>query len=223
MNDRIIDRIRKCLALTTSDQPGEAANATAMVQKLLFRYKLTMADIETDEEEGPIGEQTVDLNNRRIEGHWKGNLIYAIARYNFCRVILSYDLHRAFVIGSKNEVEAVQEIYQWVVEQLIKEERIAWDRSCRRPLFRRSFFTGAVSEINNRLYRQWESLRKETAASTALVVSSEGALTEYVERQYGELRKGKHNGSSGSIRGYLAGRAAGARIELNSPRKLVVG
>lgn len=219
-NEQIIDRIRKCLALTESPYPGEAANAAAMVQKLLFQHKLTMEDLDI-EEKGPIGEQTMDLNPRRHEGHWRVKLVYAISKYNFCSMIQSWDSKKAFIIGTKNDIEIVQEIYHYAAEQLSREERLANTR--RNKTFRRSFFTAAVNTIRGRLYEQWDNLEKESEASTALVVNNEEALKGYVEEHFGELRKGRHSGSYGSASGHAAGREAGSRVNIGRRSKQLAG
>lgn len=44
-NIKIVDKIKKLLALATSDNPGEAENALLMARKLMARHKLTDKDI----------------------------------------------------------------------------------------------------------------------------------------------------------------------------------
>lgn len=215
--EKVIDLIRKCLALTTSPNPGEAANATAKVQELLFKHKLTMADIDI-KEEGPVQDDALDLNPQRHEGKWRAQLSYTLAKYNFCSMILAWHGKTAYIVGTKDDIEVVQEIYHWVVEQPIEEEKTAWKtlpHFDRRKTFRRSFFTAAVNSITGRLYEQWQSLRSESQASTALVVSNEEALKSFIDEHYGELRKGRRAGSYGSVSGYYAGREAGSRVSLS--------
>jgi hypothetical protein len=49
-NDRLLERVRKLLALTEARgaTPEEAANAAAKVQAILFEHNLTLAQVERD-------------------------------------------------------------------------------------------------------------------------------------------------------------------------------
>lgn len=48
--EKIIERVRKLLALATSSNEHEAALAAAHAQRLLAEHNLAMADIETQRE-----------------------------------------------------------------------------------------------------------------------------------------------------------------------------
>lgn len=227
----IISLIQKCLALTHSDKPGEAANAAAKAQELLFKYHLDMAEVEASEpgEDSLINEESYNLNPRAHEGKWRLSLINHIARHNFCKVLWGYKGRYATIIGTKIDVEAVKEIYLWVAEQLVEMEPSYWkaaqDVFDRRPTFRRSFFEGAVGEVNHRLYKQRDTSRAESEKSTALIVQSDKDLKDYMEKEYpkGTLRAARMGGSYGSSAGLSAGREAGGKVTISRQPKRLPG
>lgn len=222
--DNIIDLIQKCLALSKSDKPGEAANAMNKAQELLFKYKLTMAEVETAEtkEEGLIGQDYFELGIKPHEGTWRNQLAHHIARYNFCKGIGSWDKKHFYFIGTKTDVEVVRELYLWVVEQLELMANQAWleyfPRYDRRPTFTRSFYQAAVMVIGNRLYEKWNELKVKTETSTALVVQSDKAIKQYVDDKFGTLSKARYSSSS-SHGGYKAGQRAGHQVDLSRKAK----
>lgn len=51
---RISEKIRRLLALSTSENPHEAALAAAKAQELLHRYNLEVSDIKAEQKPGFI-------------------------------------------------------------------------------------------------------------------------------------------------------------------------
>jgi len=222
----IIELIRKCLALSTSSNEHEAARAAAKAQELLFKYNLSMAEIEASadasEEKVKVTKDYTDLKTTKNQGRWKMSLIHKIARHSFCDIISS-GRDRAIIIGQPHNIMAVQELYIWTAVQI---ERLAHE-ACRSycgydriPTFRRSFLESAALTVGNRLYRQWMDSQKESEASTALVVNHKAMVQNYVEQEFPELRMGRAFRGSGSYDGHQAGRAAGERVNLVAQRKL---
>lgn len=49
MNNRVLEKIKKCLRLATSDNPAEAAAGLRQAQKLMAMHGLTQSDLELSE------------------------------------------------------------------------------------------------------------------------------------------------------------------------------
>ena len=73
MNDRIAERIRKCLELANSSNKNEAANAMRMAQKLLQKYNLTEEKVLISE---ILSKQVLNVKIQSYTQH----LIYTVAR-----------------------------------------------------------------------------------------------------------------------------------------------
>src|SRR3954454_9262567 len=81
--DRIVDRVKKLLALSSSQNPHEAALAAAKAQELLFKHNLSLALVEA---ELPGGRHSRYVNDRFDSGgwmDWRRRLLAAVARNNF--------------------------------------------------------------------------------------------------------------------------------------------
>lgn len=221
----ILILIKKCLALSKSDKPGEAAAAMNKAQELLFKYKLTMSEVDTVEsrDEGTIGETPFTLGRKKNEGLWRMRLAHGVARYTFCDAIGDYESRTVYFIGTKTDVEIVKELYTWIVEQLESMSGPAWkiySGPDRRPTFLRSFYQSATMVVSNRLYEKWNELQKETKSSTALVVQNKEALKTFIDKKYSHLRKTRSSGSN-SYGGHAAGAAAGHVVNINRPSKRI--
>ncbi len=66
----VLDRIRKCLALAASPNPGEAETAMAHARKLMEKYGIEKSDLELSE----IGE-TEDIKASHLNSAWMSSLI----------------------------------------------------------------------------------------------------------------------------------------------------
>lgn len=224
--DKVLEAIRRCLALSESSNEHEAASAAAKAQELLFKYNLFMAQVEatadSSEKKTKVGEEIYSVITPKNQGRWKATLISRIARYNFCDLVF-YGKNRVMIIGKPHNILVVQELYLWIVEQMKDiitkacREYTGYDRI---PTFRRSFLESAVMTIGNRLYRQWEESQEESEASTALVVVTGIELADYVAKRFPDLKNARMSRGSGSGDGHQAGREAGERVNLTSQRKL---
>ncbi len=225
-HEQILTVIKKCLALSQSSNEHEAAAAAAKAQELLFKYNLSMAEVETvadsSEEKTKVTKNTIELRTAKNQGRWKVILVDRVARYNFCDVIL-WGKDRIVIIGQPHNIAVVHELYSWTAEQIQKfaaeacKDYIGYDRI---PTFRRSFLESAAHTVANRLYRQWIASQKQSEMSTALVVNHEVMVRNYVEQQFPDLKAGRNHQGSSSSDGHRAGREAGDRVSLTASKKL---
>jgi hypothetical protein len=84
---RILDKLRKILALVNSPEEGEALAAAEMLQKLLTDHNLSMADLEKKgSKAAPVTESGHDLGKAAFK--WKLDLAEVIAEHYFCHGII---------------------------------------------------------------------------------------------------------------------------------------
>ena len=82
--DKILDRVKKLLALSTSSNVNEAANAAAAAQRLMLEHRLTEADV-SDTQEGQMFE--LSMGAVGFASRWKFVLVTAVARAFFCEAV----------------------------------------------------------------------------------------------------------------------------------------
>ena len=81
---KILDRIKKLLALSTSSNVNEAATAAAAVQKLMMEHRLTEADV-SDTQAGQMFE--LSMGAVGFDSRWKFVLVTTVARTFFCEAV----------------------------------------------------------------------------------------------------------------------------------------
>lgn len=159
---KIIDKIKKLLALSKSDSVGEAAAAAAKAQELMERYSIESAMLCDG-----MPEQSFQFITKRL---WEGNkvptwmlqLAVGVGGVNRCHVHFRSARRRGnetttghiSVSGTEESIEKVQLLYGWLVgevNRLYQEERPGdFDRGSGKR-WANSFRLGAVNTISIRL------------------------------------------------------------------------
>jgi len=233
----VLTRVKKLLNLTVERgaTPEEAASAAAKAQALLFEHNLKLADVEGvgEESEYVLGE--IDLNVRgKFHVNWHRRLLTAIARYNFCRmIVLSSGTkgsgkkgapEQCVIVGRPHNIEFVIWLYRSVSTQIADMSKVAMRRYCEETLpgpqgaWTREFCYGAVVTIANRLWAQRERDKAASAKSTALVRVSDVKLQDAFNRYFPP--EGRAKASTESMKdygGYIHGKEAGKSVSLGRP------
>lgn len=129
--NKIIDRIKKLLALGQSPNEAEATQAMRMAQHLMMLHQIQEgeATIASDAlETENITRKTVAHMKTRVK--WKGNLYHAIAQTNFCdmywediREINGSSTTRSFnvnLIGTPGNIALVESFYAYLSETITR-------------------------------------------------------------------------------------------------------
>lgn len=183
MEERILDKIRKVLALTTSPVEGEAQAAAAMLQKLLAKHNLQMADLE-QRGAAKAGISTKNLDLGKAAFKWKHNLAFGMADFYFCHAVFQTRTGFTFV-GRPDNVETLEALYNWLVEQIkvIARETRRQQATHIDPLrWQLHFGLGAVNRLLERLKEQRDA---ESAEVTALVLSHRAEISDWLEEHHG--------------------------------------
>lgn len=225
----VIDKIRKLLALSTSSNPHEAANAAARAQELMFAHKIESADLEiagSKQEAEPVGDHTI-LSARWREP-WKGSLANAIAHSIGCRMY--WHGPNIQIVGRRSEVETGRYLFGYLVLEIERLATVGW--SLRRgttsenaTVWKNNFRLGAVVTIRERFdaqKRDQEAKARVTSCTAlAIVQRDEAAVVAFYKRL--DLRGKVRTSSKTSRDGYAAGQVAGGSIEWGGARAAIGG
>lgn len=214
----IVERIKKCLALSKSNFEGEAANALSLATKLMAEHGLSMADVELEKDghikAGTIKEEKTEL--RRMDP-WEKTLAgvpCGILPVECFFRSLGKD-QRIVYIGTESDAALAVEIYK-----VLRAELVRIGREEPTELERRSFRVGASDQLLGRavLLRK----RREAAAKaepeaaktgTELMVVKQGDVVAYKKGL--DLRPNRDRGSAVIGDAYSRGKAHGASMNLN--------
>jgi len=161
--NKILDRVKKLLALSTSSNVNEAANAAAAAQKLMLEHRLPEADV-SDTQEGQMFE--LSMGAAGFSMRWKFVLVTAVARSFFCESIgLRVGKRRKVrIVGRREDVEISARVFRYLhseINRLAKTEieSIDWDEGvC-------SFGLGLASGIEHDPEQYLESFRRGAVAA----------------------------------------------------------
>lgn len=179
MDPKLMDKLQKILALTTSPVEGEAQAASAMLQKFLTKHNLDIADLErrgTKTAPG-IKEEGHDLGKAAFR--WKLYLASGIADHFFCHAFV-YRKQVSFV-GRPDNVDSLKMLYEWLINQIrliAREERRKQATHINPLRWQIHFGEGAVSRLVLRLE---EIRRAQSVEETALVVAHKTEISDWLE------------------------------------------
>lgn len=174
--NKILNRVRKMLALANDDaaSEGERDNALRMAHATLMKYQLTLADLDAHTREQVDPRERFDTEGWNIT--WCKDLRGVIARLFFCEYLnggrINATRGRHIYIGRTSNAVTAAYMSDWIIASLLKEA----DRRYKHRLTPegRAFCVGAVHQLRIRV-RDILAASQETlsAASpgTSLVVA----------------------------------------------------
>jgi hypothetical protein len=169
MTHKIIEKIRKCLALSTSANEHEAASALRQAQKLMERYGITDADViasSVDEREARAGAYA-------RPAVWESALVSICARTFGCRSLLARKGRVGYwrFIGVGSAPEVCQYAFEVLARQ-IRKKRSEFIKSlkCKRTtkVRRADIFCGAFVVALQKTVKEFSG-REDAAAIEAFI------------------------------------------------------
>jgi hypothetical protein len=238
---KLVDRVRKLLALGESDNANESAAAMAAAQRLMTQHSIESAmleepeEVETPEEPITIFDAFDDAldNSTRTKVTWKTRLSVALARHNACKVYLKGGaIH---LVGRPTDVATIRYFYKYCVREV---ERLtkAQGRGHGRTWYN-NYRLGVVETIGEKLRAMKKDLLGEMrekanrSGGTALVLVN-NAIAKHEERtkqvtlhvkQNMKLRAGRTSYSRYDGNARQKGRRDGRSINLNGGKGLGSG
>lgn len=123
VDPKIIDKIRKLLELSDPTRGAsihEAANAAARAQELMFKHKVSMAEIQA-KDVSPVGIEEYRLESQdggRI-ADWQASLLHELSRVNGCQCF--HDMvtrSHAILIGEELACQTVRYMYTYLESEI---------------------------------------------------------------------------------------------------------
>ncbi len=212
MNEReAVDRVRKLLALSQSDNEHEAALAMGHAQALMDKYRIEAAMLdESSEPDEPI--ETWDDPLNEGSAVWARGLGSVIARANGCSTYRSGKSQ--IICGRASKVATARYVFAYCKREV---ERLASLKGGNGRTWLNQYRHGCVDAIRSAIRSERDKERAQTLAANtdqrALVVIKNAMAT--VDRESGEVgawAKAKHNlvsGSGSRVNANPGARAAG--------------
>ncbi len=122
-NERILEKIKKLMALANSSNPHEAANAMRKAQALMSEYQLSQSDVDLSS----IAEHGAKMANKSLkQPKWSVMLTMLICRAFGVEAYMRHDIFdgcRCNFIGLNTNVEIAAYCYTVLSRQLLKARR----------------------------------------------------------------------------------------------------
>ncbi len=220
LNNNLLEKINKLLALANSPNENEAALAAEKATELLTKYNLSLADLGPDSEE-KITTGTVETTSRYVT--WKMLILAGIATANGCRAMRSKNNGNMTLIGTSTNIAVSQSLYEYLTKAV---ERLAKRHKGKGRAFLHAFRVGCATRLRHRLEQYRKEMEEEGIAGNgessptpAIVVRSmfeknNLAIEEYLNNEGFKVKTQRREQIS-SEQGYFSGYKAGDRISLN--------
>ena len=220
--ERLLERVRKLLALSTSPNVHEAALAAARAQELIVRHRLEgLLQASEAEDREPIEDaREAPLEVGRRLRKWKRVLAQQLAALNGC-VAYTLEVGREehlILVGTAADRAATEALWSWLCKRIEWLSATHADGQGQDRHWHEAFRIGAVVTITERLQQvQAETLQAAALEMTALAVVERGladraARVEQFSRERLRLKPGR--GIRVDVDAYARGRAAGAAVPL---------
>lgn len=206
--EKILERVKKLLALATSSNEHEAAAAAAKAQELLLKHNLDESMLNDEEEESADFYSFVEKNYVGIRG--------VLLSY-ICQATMCVSVHTALggshkkytIFGKKENLEVVEYLYWHLIRQI--------NHLSPKPLGSRvsnSWRLGAVTTVGERLLKTITEFQEASDATMALVVVQTALAEKRRDDMFPKLGNGRSIGAS-DYSAYWKGRKDGDKIQIN--------
>lgn len=216
---KAIEKITKLLALSASDNPGEASNALLMARKLMAQFKLSEQDLENSKPCKLNHVYYSELTYSNLRNIWMPELANVIANDHCCGCVANHNsgskVNTVGFVGLDEDPTMAKVIFDYAVQHIrSKESRLRKDLYGLRRYTEQSINAYVKKYITNYGIGFAQGLRQkyleqnvEVSEETALVLVKPKEVTDYL----GGLSKSKlkfqrqDNDAMARTAGYQAG------------------
>jgi hypothetical protein len=236
---KIIERIQKLLALSTSSNPHEAAVAAGKAAQMMADYQLEEADLRVESGEAnsdPIETSLFDgVDGKRIST-WKSGILNGLIKAFGCHGWYTYEITGEYpnrvkntkfkVIGRRANVQTANYMYLYLVAEISRLCNEAWlavpaslASVTHGKYWKNSFFVGASNEIYRRLVEQVQAAKAQAQTpGLVLVRKDQEEVDLYFNANKPRLKNQAMTTSRVNGDAHSQGKAAGSSINLGGAK-----
>lgn len=184
MKEKIIEKIKKALALANDNKnPNEAQAAMLMAQKMMAKYHIEMQEVE-EKVETEVQEDEIDIK----KSSWRKLLMKIICNNYRCDCFLKGNTGKKIaIVGAKEDIEIAKTIYEFAENQLIDGFNSYFKNNYEKYVeikiknaVRKDYAKGFIRGLQEKFARQKEEETKKNE-QYALVVTNK-KVKEYIDK-----------------------------------------
>lgn len=219
-----LDKIKKLLALSESNNEHEAALAAERAQDLMLKHGISMVEVAAAQGNDRISAEGDALTAKTDS--WRKSLATIVAKSMGGQAVIGLNERamdgskqrkaKFYFYGASGTVPAMIQLYTYLETELT---RISAVQTAQRvetwihgKTYRTSFLFGAIARLQKRFDEKQRQIESETDSSMALVVVK-NAVDEKVNEEHPH-RQSEAVGAPRSYEGYSAGHKAAGSISL---------
>lgn len=221
--DRVLDRVRKMMALVNDAgaSEGERDNAMRMAHATLAKYNLSMAEAEAHGKQEKEKRGPADIKSRSRP--WIRSVMQAVAHLFFCEYFYTArgnDQWNYFVGKESNVITAI-EIAKYVVDSIVREGGAKQRAGGYDGAWRVSFSKGAAFRVTSRcraLRADQENATRGTGTSLVLAdlyTQEQSANEKYISDVMGQKLVVKGSRTKAPGHGFHEGAEFGDKVGLH--------
>lgn len=192
---KILDKIRKLLALSKSPNENEAAVALAMAQELMLRYNIDNIDLEQESTEDiieidfKISYQAEESSLRFV--YWLGKAFFVkpiLIKRNIGQDKIKFERYIRF-IGKQADVAVTTYVFSYMMTILDNKGK----EYTKKIKIRKDYDFGFVTAVCEKLEKIEEDKRNSTIFTvneakneSALILSSRSLIESFIKEKYGD-------------------------------------
>jgi hypothetical protein len=218
---KLMDRVRKLLALAESPNEHEAAQAMRAVNRIMAEHNLERLDHDASE----YTRHTIFLNRKRVETRHRV-ICGILQEFFFVDVVLSdqYDpqnldtFKTIELLGRPENVAMAKYVHHFLedrAEHLWKTKGRPQGAAGRRG--KKSYQLGLLAGFRQKLAEQDQQRRQGPRSTSALVLAKDAGLAQYKRRLYPRLTHARVNSSLVDPDAYHHGQKEGRDLTLHRP------
>ncbi len=222
MSEKIIDRVRKMLAIANDLAATEQERDTAlqMAYRVLAHHNLSMVDLEKDKQE-----PRKDYEFNGFSFPFARKVCRSIADLFFCHYIVGFKVNNTqcghIFVGKESNATTAMVMSDWIIKSIMKEGRKMYKQNTSPEC--RSFCVGAAETLQMRVIQMMREAKKNDAPTestgSALVLASlydtEESENKALALSLFDIKTTKTRASSiADGRAYTQGREFGNTINL---------
>lgn len=231
--EKIIDKIRKLLALSASPNENEAALAAEKAQAMLAEYNLHISEVEAFGGQ-KLDKFVMDSELQTKSRPWQRTVCHGVAQMYFCSYFYSgqykatgtkyvkMDAHT--FVGTEANVVIARMMSDYLIKTVQRLAVQGMKDQSDPAAYRTSFRNACVRRLYTRMMKRIEEAKrgevktdsgKNLPALLSMYEDAKAKQAAYIEAEVGKLKEKASRMKTSDVRGMLDGAAAGDRIGLD--------